>query len=88
MNGREIMSIFYKSELKTKNGLLEIQLFINKKSFAEEYSIDFDEDVFKTAKHMRKDVLEYIEKNYPTIPIQVATIMIGKVPYSTFLIKK
>ena len=87
MNGREIMSIFYKSELKTKNGLLEIRLFINKKLFAKEYSEDLDEDVLKTAKHIRKDVLAYVEKKHPTIPIQVATIMIGKVPYSTFLIK-
>lgn len=61
-------------------------LTINKKVFAEEFSLESGNIPSENAQ-IKSAALQFIENNYPTLQITVVRILVGKVPFVTFHIK-
>ncbi|QOR66352.1 hypothetical protein IM538_21725 [Cytobacillus suaedae] len=78
--------LFQKHQVVTKHGLLMAILTINKKVFAEEFSLENGNIPSENAQ-LKSAALDFLEKNYPTLQIKVVRIMVGKVPFVTFHIQ-
>lgn len=78
--------LFQKHQVVTKHGLLMAILTINKKVFAEEFSLESGNMPSENAQ-LKDAALEFIDKHYPTLKIKVVRIMVGKVPFVTFHIQ-
>ncbi len=61
-------------------------LTINKKVFAEEFSLEIGNIPSENAQ-IKSAAMEFIRNNYPNLQINVVRIMVGKVPFVTFHIK-
>lgn len=78
--------LFQKNEIVTKHGLLMAILTINRKVFAEEFSLESGDMPIENAK-LKGAALNFLQENYPILKIKVVRIMVGKVPFVTFHIQ-